>query len=76
MNFEDILGWIGMLLVLCAYSLISLGVFIAQSFEYILMNAVGSLFLLYLALKKKALPLVFLNGVWILISLISLIRMI
>jgi len=40
------------------------------------MNAVGSLFLLYLALKKKAFPLVFLNGVWILISLISLIRMI
>ncbi|MBT3262262.1 hypothetical protein HN992_00475 [Candidatus Woesearchaeota archaeon] len=76
MNFEDFFGWIGMLLVLGAYSLISLGVFVAQSLGYVLMNAVGSLFLLYLALKKKAFPLVFLNGVWILISLISLIRMI
>jgi len=76
MNFEDIFGWIGMLLVLGAYSLISLGVFVAQSLGYVLMNAFGSLFLLYLALKKNAFPLVFLNGVWILISLISLIRMI
>ena len=68
----DIFGWIGMVLILVAYGLITLKMVDSSSVNYQLMNAAGSIGLIANALFYKAYPLFILNVILELIALYGL----
>ena len=74
MKPESVIEWIGALLVLSAFMLITFGVWVSADRAYLLFNGVGSICICYGAYKKKDLPPVFLNVVWLLVALIALAR--
>ncbi|MFZ5515269.1 MAG: CBU_0592 family membrane protein [Candidatus Zhuqueibacterota bacterium] len=69
----DILGWLGAVLLLAAYFLVSSKRIEATSTLYQVMNIVGSSFLVLNAGYYHALPSAFVNAVWIGIGVYSLI---
>ena len=68
----EVFGWGGVFLILIAYFLISFS-YISIGPTYAAMNFVGSGFIIVEASKKKDFPVVFLNGVWMLIAVLLLI---
>ncbi len=70
-EFHEIVGWVGMLLILLAYAAISLGFITSGTLEYQMMNLVGAAALLYSAAKTKSYPVVALNIAWIIIAIIA-----
>lgn len=73
-TFLEIIGWIGTILVVFAFYLSTSNKLDVKSKTYLLMNIIGSVFVGANVLYKGAYPAVALNAVWILISLISLIK--
>jgi len=71
--FIDIVGWLGAVLLLTAYFLVSSRRIEATSSRYQVMNIVGSSFLVLNAGYYHALPSAFVNAVWIGIGVYSLI---
>ena len=69
----DIAGWVGAAGLLGAYLLVSFGIVDAQSMTYQLMNIVGAVGMLILALARKATPSAFVNIVWSIISIVAII---
>ena len=72
---DDILGWIGVSLMLVAYLLATLNIFSAMGWGYQLMNLAGGVTLLYVFLKKKIWFTVVLEIVWCLIGIIAIIKL-
>jgi len=70
----EIIGWVGTFLVVLAFYLSTSNRLDVKSKSYLLMNIIGSIFVGANVLYKGAYPAVALNAVWILISLISLIK--
>ena len=70
---SEIIGWIGTILIVGAYFLLSNNFFDSESLSYQTMNFFGALFLLYAAVKKKSSSLTALQIVWALIALIAII---
>lgn len=70
----EIIGWIGMLLVLLAYFLITIKKTSRESKLYHSMNLIGALFLGINTLINEAYPSTALNVVWILIAIYGLIE--
>ena len=71
----EILGWIGVCLILSAYMLVSFEYLLAGSFIYFILNvAGGSSMILYAYYKKSYQPLL-LNVVWVTIAVWSFIQM-
>ncbi|QSH39280.1 hypothetical protein JXR01_03175 [Candidatus Kaiserbacteria bacterium] len=68
---HEVVGWIGMLLILLAYAGISLGFITSSTLEYQMMNLIGAAALLYSAAKTKSYPVVALNLAWIGIAIIA-----
>ena len=68
---KSIIGWIGMILVLVAYFLVSFRFVEINSLSYLILNIVGAISLTYEALIKKAYSIIVLNVVWILITIFS-----
>ena len=72
---DETIGWIGIALILAAYSLNMFEVMGVDSISYLLMNIIGSLGVVYISLKKKAYQPEVLNIVWILIALVAMIKL-
>ncbi len=71
---KDIIGWVGVLLVLCAFILITLGTISSKDMLYGILNAVGALGIIISSYKKKDFQPVALNVVWLLVAMIGIIR--
>lgn len=71
---HEIIGWIGMLLILGAYSSINFGIVSVENIWYQLANAVGAIALIYNTLKTGSYPVTLLNVVWLLVALFALTR--
>lgn len=68
------IGWLGVVLILLAYLLNSLGTLNAADDSYLLLNIIGSIFLAYESFKKKDRQPVALNIIWALIAVVALFR--
>jgi len=70
----DILGWIGAILLLLAYALVSNRKLAGDSVRFQLLNLSGGLLLAANSAYHGALPSVAVNAVWIVIGLAALLR--
>jgi hypothetical protein len=71
---KEAVGWAGAFFSLSAFSLNSLSIIGSQSAEYLLMNIIGSFFLIVYAVFKKAHASWVLNGIWLLMTAVALIK--
>jgi hypothetical protein len=71
----EVAGWIGIVLILIAYILASLGVVEATSGLYLFLNLFGAIGVAIDALADKNIQPVVLNVVWIAVAVIGLIRL-
>ena len=69
----EIIGWLGVVLVVSAYALVSLSVLQPSSITYQSMNIVGSIGILIISVKKRVYQSVLTNIFWIFIALIGII---
>jgi len=74
MTCADIAGWIGMILVLIAYALISFKKLSSQSSAYHLMNLVGVSCIGVNVFVQKAWPVFVLECIWGLVATVTLIK--
>lgn len=75
MQRNDIIGWIGVLLILLAFALTTFGIIInARDIAYGLLNFAGALGIVISSYAKKDLQPVILNIVWLLVATIGIIR--
>lgn len=73
MTLPVLMGWVGTILVLLAFGLLSFGL-IDQGRAFQAMNLIGGLGLCVSAVEKRNRPAVALEGIWAVISTIALIR--
>ena len=71
---HEIVGWVGMLMILTAYALSSFAYLSVDDVLYQLLNIVGAGCLVYSAIKTKSYPLAALNMIWLAIAGVSLFR--
>jgi hypothetical protein len=71
----EMIGWIGVVIILASYSLLSLGIIDGQSYIFHALILVGSLCILVISLIKKTYQPVVLNGVFAFLSVIALVRL-
>lgn len=72
--FIDPLGWLGSVILVSAYFLISYNRISASSLLYQWMNLVGSILLLINTAFYGAFPSTFVNIIWIIIAIAALYR--
>ncbi len=70
----DMIGWVGTLLIVAAYYLISCGKLKTDSWMYQIMNLAGAVAVGASVFSKQAWPALVLEIVWAGIALIALIR--
>jgi hypothetical protein len=70
----EIIGWLGTILILVAYFLVSIKKIGPTSEKYQLLNLFGAIGVGLNSLVHRALPSVGINLVWILIAIYALIR--
>jgi hypothetical protein len=70
----NLAGWIGAVLILIAYYLVSAKKIKGNSNTYQTINLIGAMLLIINTYYLKAYPTTFLNIVWALIALITLIK--
>ncbi len=68
------LGWIGSLLVIGAYGINSYQKIASSSLAFQLMNLIGGILLIANSIYKEAYPFTFINTVWVIIAIASLLR--
>ena len=73
-NLIEVVGWTGAVASLSAFSLNSLNVIGSQSIQYLALNVVGCILLIMYAFTKKAYASWVLNSIWLLITLVALIK--
>jgi hypothetical protein len=71
---HEIIGWVGMLVILVAYAGVSMSWITADADAYQVLNGVGAVFLIYSTYKTKSYPVLTLNIVWLLIAVASFVR--
>jgi len=69
----DAIGWVGMVLILLAYYLVSSGKVKGSSISYQLLNLLGAIGVLINSSAQKAWPSAALNGIWASIALKTLL---
>ena len=74
MDIITVVGSIGAFLILIGFVLNEFGKLTARSFTYDLLNLIGSILLLWYGLQLSVWPFVFINLVWLLVSLRDVIR--
>ena len=72
--FMEVVGWIGALLILAAYGLLSAGKLDARSPAYQWLNVVGAVGFILNSGWNGAWPSAALNVVWVGIGLVALVR--
>ena len=70
----ELVGWTGAAFSLLAYSLNSLNLILSQSTGYLLMNVIGCFFLIIYTYHKKAYANSVLNTIWLLMTLVALMK--
>lgn len=73
---DETIGWIGTVLILTSYTLVSFGILTPTNIINYLMNIIGSIGILYISFKKGAYQPGVLNIVWAAIALIGLIGLV
>ena len=73
-NHFDLLGWLGFVLIVSAYLLLTIGVISSESIEYHLPNFIGAACMAANAYHKKSHPLLWLNIVWFAVSIVGIWR--
>lgn len=68
------IGWIGALLILGAYFAVSGGFLLPTDFLYQMMNLVGSLGIIIVALQRKDYQPLVLNIIWVCIASFALLQ--
>lgn len=71
----DIIGWIGSIEVIAAYGLNSYQKIKPDSVLFQLLNLTGALFLIVNTIYYRAYPSAFINVVWVIIAVLSLVRL-
>lgn len=71
MNIEEISGWIGAVLVLIAYYMVTSGKAKADSSGFQMMNIIGAGFLVYYTYGLKAYASMSVNIIWVIIGISS-----
>jgi hypothetical protein len=74
MNTTDWIGFIGVFQILFAYILNVIGKIKSTSIIFILLNLIGASMACYASILMQYIPFIILEGVWAVISLISLIK--
>lgn len=74
MNFNDIVGSIGVGLILTAYLANTFNLIPKHGLLYFILNTIGAALACYASLLIDYLPFIILEGVWALVSLFGLIR--
>lgn len=70
----DIIGWIGSVMVVLAYSLNMFGKMASDSMAYYWLNIVGSICLILNTLFHHAIPSAVVNVIWVCIAGVAIIR--
>lgn len=68
----DVLGWIGAILLLGAYTMVSFKKLAPDSFAYQALNIAASILLLIITLYYGAYPSSFVNAVWAVIAVAAI----
>lgn len=68
----DVIGWIGALLILIAYGLISFKKIEGNSLKYQLLNIFGSIFLVINTYYYGAIPSTLVNIIWAIIAVFAI----
>lgn len=74
MNIFQLIGWLGVVLFVIAYLLLSLEKLSAERSTYHLMNMLGGLALVINAIHISDHPTIVVNGIWGLIALGALLK--
>ncbi|WP_449274490.1 CBU_0592 family membrane protein [Lacinutrix neustonica] len=75
MNTTDWTGFIGVFLILLAYILNVIGTLSNKDLPFILLNFIGASLACFASILMKYLPFIILEGVWALVSLVSLVSL-
>jgi hypothetical protein len=75
MTIEEVFGWLGAILVLIAYFMISKGKAKPDSIQFQLINILGASFLIYYTYSFEAYASMAVNIIWVFIGLSSLITL-
>jgi len=75
MNYNDITGTIGVGLILLAYFCNTFGLVKNNSKMFFVLNTIGAGIACYASLLINYWPFVFLEGVWFLVSLVGLLKL-
>lgn len=70
----QVIGWIGMVLILAAYFLVSFEILTVHNIWFQLMNIIGSIGLVLIASARRDWQPMVLNIVWILIGIVAILR--
>lgn len=71
----QVVGWIGMILILVAYFLVSFDILTVHNIYFQLMNIVGSIGLVLVAMNRRDWQPMVLNIAWILIGIGAIINL-
>jgi len=74
MNYVDIIGFIGVTMILVAYFLNLKGKLKPTELSYILLNLIGAILACLASLLMEYYPFVLLEGTWTIVSLDALIK--
>ena len=72
---HSILGWLGMILLILGYLMISFKKIRTKSKRFHLINLVGSVFLFTDAIYSLNFPVIVLNFFWAVISIVALVKL-
>jgi len=74
MNFSEIMGSLGVAILLLAFLLNMLKIIKTESLSYLLLNFIGAAIACFASWLIPYFPFVILEGVWAAVSLVSLVR--
>lgn len=72
---KNTFGWIGMVLIICAYGLNSFQVISVTSLFYQILNLLGSVGMVITAYTNRDNPAMVLNIIWAVIAIVSLCKL-
>ena len=72
---ENTIGWIGTVMLLCAYSLNALGFIEATTYSYILLNLFGAIGAGYISYRYHNYQSALINCVWLIVAVIALVNL-
>jgi len=74
MNFSEVMGSLGVAILLLAFLLNMLKIIKTESLSYLLLNFIGAAIACFASWLIPYFPFVILEGVWAVVSLVSLVR--